>query len=322
MAKGTTRLRRTFTPQFKKDAVRLVVEEGKSLTEVSAHLGIARSLVQRWREQLSSKPAPEVFAGHGRVTGQAAKIHELEKKLRDVTTERDILKKRWPTLRTNRSEVSLHPSPTGDLRGRPALPRAQGLSKRFLLLEQPAAERAGSTECRVAPTHPCRASREPWSVRIATGLSSATCRRAPRWAAPRGAADAPGRPAWKGRTALSLHRHPPQRFPRGPQPRAPKLPSRRTQSSLGRRHHTDPHSSGLALLGRPRRRLLSACRRLGHRRSHQSRLNPSGFADRPTIPSARAGARSSQRSGLSVRWRRLPGASRPLRHPLQHEPLW
>jgi transposase-like protein len=27
------------------------------------------------------------------VTGQAAKIHELEKKLRDVTTERDILKK-------------------------------------------------------------------------------------------------------------------------------------------------------------------------------------------------------------------------------------
>jgi HTH-like domain len=126
----------------------------------------------------------------------------------------------------------------------------------------------------------------------------------------------------RGRTALSLHRHPPQRFPRGPQPRAPKLPSRRTQSSLGRRHHTDPHSSGLALLGRPRRRLLSACRRLGHRRSHQSRLNPSGFADRPTIPSARAGARSSQRSGLSVRWRRLPGASRPLRHPLQHEPLW
>src|SRR6185436_7088147 len=69
MAKGTTRLRRTFTPQFKKDAVRLVVEEGKSLTEVSAHLGIARSLLQRWREQLSSKPAPEVFPGHGRVTG-------------------------------------------------------------------------------------------------------------------------------------------------------------------------------------------------------------------------------------------------------------
>jgi putative transposase len=51
-------------------------------------------------------------------------------------------------------------------------------------------------------------------------------------------------------------------------------------------------------------------------------LTLQALPDRPTIPSARAGARSSQRSGLSVRWRRLPGASRPLRHPLQHEPLW
>ena len=93
MGKETTRLRRTFTPQFKKDAVRLVTEEGKSLTEVATHLGIARSLLPYWKQQLSRKPAPEVFPGHGRVSGEAQKIRELEKKLRDVTMERDILKK-------------------------------------------------------------------------------------------------------------------------------------------------------------------------------------------------------------------------------------
>ena len=93
MGKQTTRLRRTFSPQFKKDAVRLVTEEGKNATEVAAHLGIARSLLQRWREQLAAKPAAEVFPGHGRMVGDAAKIRELEKKLRDVTMERDILKK-------------------------------------------------------------------------------------------------------------------------------------------------------------------------------------------------------------------------------------
>lgn len=43
MGKQTNRLRRTFTPQFKKDALRAVVEEGKSLTEVTAHLGVTRS---------------------------------------------------------------------------------------------------------------------------------------------------------------------------------------------------------------------------------------------------------------------------------------
>jgi len=93
MATAPTRLRRTFTPQFKKDALRLVTEEGKSLNEVATHLGIARSLLQRWKEQATSKPAAEIFAGHGRVIGQAQKIRDLEKKLRDVTTERDILKK-------------------------------------------------------------------------------------------------------------------------------------------------------------------------------------------------------------------------------------
>src|SRR2546426_168612 len=64
MGKRTIRVRRTFTPQFKKDAVHLVVEEGKSLTEVATHLGIARSLLQRGREgggpgeRRSGRPGP------------------------------------------------------------------------------------------------------------------------------------------------------------------------------------------------------------------------------------------------------------------------
>jgi len=91
MGKPTTRVRRTFTPQFKKDAVRLVTE-GKSVNEVATHLGIARSLLQRWKEQLTSKPS-EAFPGHGRLAPQTQRVRELEQKLRDVTQERDILKK-------------------------------------------------------------------------------------------------------------------------------------------------------------------------------------------------------------------------------------
>ena len=92
MGKRKTRVRRTFTPQFKKDAVHLVVEEGKSLTEVATHLGIARSLLQRWREQLTDIPT-EAFPGRGRLAPQARRVRELEQKLREVTQERDILKK-------------------------------------------------------------------------------------------------------------------------------------------------------------------------------------------------------------------------------------
>ena len=92
MGKQPTRVRRTFTPQFKKDAVRLVSVEGKSVNEVATNLGIARSLLQRWKEQLATTPR-EAFPGRGRLAPQAQRIRDLETKLREVTQERDILKK-------------------------------------------------------------------------------------------------------------------------------------------------------------------------------------------------------------------------------------
>ena len=93
MGKQPTRVRRTFTPQFKKDAVRLVTEEGKSANEVATHLGIARSLLLYWKAQLATKAAPDTFPGHGRLAPSAQRIRELEQQLRAVTQERDILKK-------------------------------------------------------------------------------------------------------------------------------------------------------------------------------------------------------------------------------------
>ena len=87
--KKTTRVRRTFTPQFKRDAVALV-NEGKTVTEVARDLGIARSLLQRWKEEFALKGA----SSRKRTKGtEAQRIRELEKKLRDVAEERDILKK-------------------------------------------------------------------------------------------------------------------------------------------------------------------------------------------------------------------------------------
>jgi transposase len=90
MAKQTPRVRRTFTPQFKKDAVALV-QAGRSVTEVAHDLGIARSLLARWREQLG-RHAADAFPGTGRLQPAAEELRRL-RQLRDVTEERDILKK-------------------------------------------------------------------------------------------------------------------------------------------------------------------------------------------------------------------------------------
>jgi transposase len=92
MAKKSPRVRRTFTPQFKKDAVALV-RGGRSITEVAHDLGIARSLLQGWREQLARHPEPDVFPGTGRRRPAAEEVRRLQHQLRAVTEERDILKK-------------------------------------------------------------------------------------------------------------------------------------------------------------------------------------------------------------------------------------
>src|SRR5262245_20595851 len=132
-----SRIRRTFTPAFKRDAVRLV-DEGKTATEVARNLGIARSLLQRWKDQLAG--TLDDVASKPRRHAPSERVRELERRLRDVTEERDILKKRWPTLRTTRSEVPFRPGVSGDLPSRPDVHRARGLPQWVLRLGKAAAE--------------------------------------------------------------------------------------------------------------------------------------------------------------------------------------
>jgi len=85
MAKKTTRVRRTFTPQFKKDAVALV-RDGRSVTAVAHDLGIARSLLQHWQQQLG-RHADHAFPGTGRRRPRRRRCIASNSKLRDVTEE-------------------------------------------------------------------------------------------------------------------------------------------------------------------------------------------------------------------------------------------
>lgn len=83
--------RRTFSKQFKEDAVRLVKESGESLATVARNVGVGESSLRNWVRQA------EVDAGRGPAgvptTSERAKIQELQRKLRDVERERDFLKK-------------------------------------------------------------------------------------------------------------------------------------------------------------------------------------------------------------------------------------
>jgi transposase-like protein len=86
--------RRKYDPDFKRNAVRLAEEPGRTVIEVAENLGISKDLLYKWRYELRLREGL-AFPGHGRegLTEQEKRIKELEKKLRDAEMERDILKK-------------------------------------------------------------------------------------------------------------------------------------------------------------------------------------------------------------------------------------
>ena len=86
--------RRKYDPDFKRNAVQLSGEPGRTVAEVAENLGIAKDLLYRWRREHQAREGL-AFPGQGReaLNPQEQKIRELEKKLKDTEMERDILKK-------------------------------------------------------------------------------------------------------------------------------------------------------------------------------------------------------------------------------------
>jgi len=87
---GTTR--RSFSREFKLEAVRMVTEGGHSPTQVARDLDIRPDMLRRWRRQFEQDPE-QAFPGVGQRKAREEEMWQLRRKLERVTTERDILKK-------------------------------------------------------------------------------------------------------------------------------------------------------------------------------------------------------------------------------------
>lgn len=87
---GTSR--RKHSLEFKIEAVRQVVDQGRSVSEVADGLGINRNLLTRWKAELAAEGA-QAFRGNGVLHAEAEEIRELRRRLATAEQERDILKK-------------------------------------------------------------------------------------------------------------------------------------------------------------------------------------------------------------------------------------
>lgn len=87
-----SRTRRHFTDEFKREAVRLCNEPGAVVTQVARDLGIGENLLRRW-VRLARDGALEMDASKPLRAEALSEVQRLQRELRRVTMERDILKK-------------------------------------------------------------------------------------------------------------------------------------------------------------------------------------------------------------------------------------
>ena len=83
---------KTYTPEFKREAVRLAESSGKPITHIAHELGISDTSIQKFRKDLAEH-GQEAFPGSGHQTAEVEEVRRLKRELEIVKQERDILKK-------------------------------------------------------------------------------------------------------------------------------------------------------------------------------------------------------------------------------------
>ena len=84
--------RKTFSKEFKTEAVRLLETSGKPAADIARELGVQRNQLYKWQEQLRAK-GEDAFPGKGYRTEKDDEIARLKRELERVKEERDIVKK-------------------------------------------------------------------------------------------------------------------------------------------------------------------------------------------------------------------------------------
>jgi transposase len=86
------RPRRTYTPEFKAEAVKLVTEQGYSVAEAARSLGLRENLIRNWKQAVQDNGA-HAFPGPGKLPAVEEELRRLRAENKRLLAERDILKK-------------------------------------------------------------------------------------------------------------------------------------------------------------------------------------------------------------------------------------
>jgi len=84
--------RRTFSREFKREAVLLVKQRGVRVAQAARDLDLHATVLRRWIGAFGDSPAG-AFPGHGQVKPEDEEVRRLRREVAKLKAERDILKK-------------------------------------------------------------------------------------------------------------------------------------------------------------------------------------------------------------------------------------
>jgi len=86
------KVNRKYDKQLKEEAVRLVTDGGRKVTDVARSLGIHENLLRTWKRKHREGPSGS-FPGKGHVKPQDEELRRLQKENANLKEDREILKK-------------------------------------------------------------------------------------------------------------------------------------------------------------------------------------------------------------------------------------
>jgi transposase len=89
MEQRPSRGRRSFTDEFKRDAVAMVLDEGNPIADVARRLGVGEGTLGNWVRQERTDRGERA----GMTTSERAELAELRKENARLRMERDLLKR-------------------------------------------------------------------------------------------------------------------------------------------------------------------------------------------------------------------------------------
>ena len=96
----TKRTRATYSAEFRLECAELVVDKGYSVREAAEAMNVGKSTMDAWSRQLRKERQGDKPKGSP-LTPEQREIRELQKQLRRVETENEILKKATALLATD-----------------------------------------------------------------------------------------------------------------------------------------------------------------------------------------------------------------------------